>query len=265
MVSGFMVGFASTTPRSSAAQCIGPRAGRPRYHGPSWTSLGIGTVIVSGVRTLHFQRVHGRVFPTDAQQAQFGSPTSLRTCCAQINGDTQASPACSTPSWYSTADRRDDEAPRWSSSHRSRVRALGVMSPIAVAAGGNRNRRRKTIRHGKINRNHDPDKSASASQPVDPATLGGTSAYSTGFARRDRQVLRHPVGSVVRMLSLAVAGCSSNPLDIGDIGIGLPFGQSVDLAWTTWRNERTGIAIGVWVATLRGGGISVGGRGKRVV
>ena len=35
-----------------------------------------------------------------------------------------------------------------------------------------------------------------------------------------------------------------NPLDVADISV-VPSGPSVDLAWTTWRNERTGIAIGV--------------------
>ena len=33
-----------------------------------------------------------------------------------------------------------------------------------------------------------------------------------------------------------------NPLDVDDISV-VASGPSVDLAWTTWRNERTGIAI----------------------
>ena len=35
-----------------------------------------------------------------------------------------------------------------------------------------------------------------------------------------------------------------NPLGIDDISV-FPSGPSVNLAWTTWRNERTGITVGV--------------------
>ncbi len=35
----------------------------------------------------------------------------------------------------------------------------------------------------------------------------------------------------------------SNPLGISDLSG--PTGPTVDLAWTTWRNERTGVAVGV--------------------
>ena len=47
-----------------------------------------------------------------------------------------------------------------------------------------------------------------------------------------------------RELELGGGWFQDNPLDVDDIGV-VPSGPSVDLAWTTWRNERTGIAIGV--------------------
>ena len=47
-----------------------------------------------------------------------------------------------------------------------------------------------------------------------------------------------------RELELGVGWFQENPLGIEDIG-GIASGPSVDLAWTTWRNERTGIAIGI--------------------
>ena len=43
-----------------------------------------------------------------------------------------------------------------------------------------------------------------------------------------------------RELELGGGWFQDNPLDLDDIG-GIASGPSVDLAWTTWRNERTGI------------------------
>ena len=45
-------------------------------------------------------------------------------------------------------------------------------------------------------------------------------------------------------LELGGGWFQDNPLDVDDIDAS-PSGPSVDLALTTWRNERTGIAIGV--------------------
>ena len=47
-----------------------------------------------------------------------------------------------------------------------------------------------------------------------------------------------------RELELGGGWFQDNPLDVDDIGV-VPSGPSVDLAWTTWRNGRTGIAVGV--------------------
>ena len=47
-----------------------------------------------------------------------------------------------------------------------------------------------------------------------------------------------------RELELGGGWFQDNPLDVDDIRV-VASGPSVDLAWTTWRNERTGVAIGV--------------------
>ena len=49
---------------------------------------------------------------------------------------------------------------------------------------------------------------------------------------------------LARELELGGGWFQDNPLNVDDIDV-VASGPSVDLAWTTWRNERTGIAIGV--------------------
>ena len=47
-----------------------------------------------------------------------------------------------------------------------------------------------------------------------------------------------------RELEFGVGWFQFNPLGIDDISV-FPSGPAVNLAWTTWRNERTGITVGV--------------------
>ena len=47
-----------------------------------------------------------------------------------------------------------------------------------------------------------------------------------------------------RELELGGGWFQDNPLNVDDIAV-VSSGPSVDLAWTTWRNERTGIAVGL--------------------
>ena len=47
-----------------------------------------------------------------------------------------------------------------------------------------------------------------------------------------------------RELELGGGWFQDNPLDVDDISV-VASGPSIDLAWTTWRNERTGVAIGI--------------------
>ena len=48
-----------------------------------------------------------------------------------------------------------------------------------------------------------------------------------------------------RELELGGGWFQFNPLGIGDLGFNGPSGPSVNLAWTTWLSERTGITVGV--------------------